>query len=397
MPESALLIPAKDVGNPSIDSDQTVESESNKPKPVQVTSTKNDEVVVAETTSLNKLSSNSLVTLTIPPNGARPIMNAGYDNSEATGRGGMSIEATVKSARDTVTLSLLATLTSDSYGTADVISLPSVAVVRPSNTLTNLLETEAIQNDSVVAYGIPESKTEIISTLEQAEYRDRVRQELFRQRGQNTNDPGFLDEFGYVVEFDNGHPTAQGEGTYFTALAVVALATGNYNSDGWESANANSLILKLFDVLTNKSWGNEGSDGFSHPIRHPAISEYDRNGVRIRNRPMTKDSFGQILSACYYAFNCPNSSDAVKSAARNLASKWLEYLAAHEWRIHSHYLVSVQESLKSRENRPRSWSDFHLRPDCLNFCEEFSVLDNRIASRQTHMRQIFGFFTRVEV
>lgn len=138
---------------------------------------------------------------------------------------------------------------------------------------------------------------------------------------------GFIDDCGYIVatkyEIDVINPDSgvithpgeadiRGEATYYTAIAVVALATGNYVQQLWDIANANDNIIKLLRVLEGTSWGNRDSAGTLHPIRHPELFDYDKNKVKIQQRPLTKDSFGPILAACYYAFSCPNSSDTVR-------------------------------------------------------------------------------------
>jgi hypothetical protein len=162
---------------------------------------------------------------------------------------------------------------------------------------------------------------------------------------------GFIDDSGYVVatqyeidviDPDSGHITPQrgiadtrGEATYYTAIAVVALATGNYVQQSWDIANANDSIIKLLRVLEDKSWGNQDSAGTFHPIRHPELFDYDKNNVKIQQRPLTKDSFGPILAACYYAFSCPNSSAAVRDQCKSLLKKWIAYLESHKYTLHT--------------------------------------------------------------
>lgn len=111
---------------------------------------------------------------------------------------------------------------------------------------------------------------------------------------------GFLNN-GYLFEIDeispeniaqvppgkvpSGKPGTLGGATYFTATAVIALATGNYKPGTWESQDANEAISKFLDVLEYKSWANtdfrfeeETPGGDEHPIRYPAWKEWDKSG-----------------------------------------------------------------------------------------------------------------------
>ncbi|KAH7142735.1 hypothetical protein B0J13DRAFT_608069 [Dactylonectria estremocensis] len=183
------------------------------------------------------------------------------------------------------------------------------------------------------------------------DYKITVQQQLTAPRDPYNLDPkpedvGYLDEHGYVVEWvkvkdkagqDVLAADARGEATYFTAIAVVALASGNYLQDSWEAQNANLHISRFLDVLENKSWGNKDDKGDVHPIRHPEWVEYYGDD-HIRRRPMSKDSFGQIVLACYCAYKCANSSAQVREQAHSLLNKWIIYLSRHQWLIHSNYV-----------------------------------------------------------
>jgi hypothetical protein len=136
------------------------------------------------------------------------------------------------------------------------------------------------------------------------EYKSKVQQQLTTVRDlsdltSTLETTGYLDEHGYLIEWNKISdecgkqimgPHAEGEATYFTAIALVALASGNYNQDSWEAQNANHYIENFLDVLENKSWGNKEASGETHPIRHPDWVEYYGND-QMRQRPLSKDSF----------------------------------------------------------------------------------------------------------
>ena len=165
-------------------------------------------------------------------------------------------------------------------------------------------------------------------------YLDTVRTQLLSQwQGQY----GFVDDYGYVIDrkIPEGTPMTIGEGGLHTAIAIIALVTGNYEQDAWEAQGVNPAVEKFLDALATHSWGNQDGFGRKHPIRHPDDYDWDKNGKRLRNSPMTKDSFGAIIAACNYAYDCPNSSPAVRAKAKDLVQKWMDYLVLHQWRLHS--------------------------------------------------------------
>lgn len=164
-------------------------------------------------------------------------------------------------------------------------------------------------------------------------YKSNVRNDLVN----SFTDDGYVDDFGYVVKFKgcNGSKDGIGEATLHTAIAIIALASGNYNRDQWEKLNANSHIQGFLETLLTHSWGNRDSLNREHPIRHPEDIDYAADGSEIRKAPLSKDSFGAIMAACYYSYDCPHTSVAVKQKARDLFQKWMDYLIAFQWRTHS--------------------------------------------------------------
>lgn len=179
--------------------------------------------------------------------------------------------------------------------------------------------------------------------------RTQSREEMLNIRGE-TDKLGFRDKYGYILEFKDNEPESKGEAVLFTAIAVIALAVGNYNPDDWDKKNANNYLTELLTTLKDQSWGNMDSLGRVHPIRHPDMTEYDIEGNPFRKSPLSKDSFNAIVAAAYYAYTCPNSNQEVRQLARDLITKWTEYLVLFQWRTHSNYIEGEFIPDDSRKN-----------------------------------------------
>ncbi|WP_019639690.1 hypothetical protein [Paenibacillus fonticola] len=181
------------------------------------------------------------------------------------------------------------------------------------------------------------------------DYRQQAREELLNHRSIGMR--GFRDNYGYIIDYDNSLPTTLGEATLHTAIAVVGIATGNYSEDDWEKTFANEKLKELLNTLLILSWGNKDMEGQVHPIRHPSYNEYDAHNSRIRNSPLSKDSFGAIVAAAYYSYTCPNSDVNVCSLAQRLISKWADYLLKHQWKTHSNYISGefVSEEIDGKQ------------------------------------------------
>ncbi|MCS6595300.1 hypothetical protein [Bacillus cereus] len=176
-------------------------------------------------------------------------------------------------------------------------------------------------------------------------YRQQAREEIFSIRSNSTL--GFRDYAGYIVDYINGLPTTRGEATLHTSIAAIAISSGNFtNQDEWEINNVNRLLKELLTTLLYRSWGNKDSSGVEHPIRHPDVIEYDANGKKIRCSPLTKDSFGAIITAGCLSYICPNSNNEVKTLANDLIVKWSDYLTQFHWCLHSNYIPNEFESEK---------------------------------------------------
>jgi hypothetical protein len=192
---------------------------------------------------------------------------------------------------------------------------------------------------------------------------------------------GFQDSYGYIVDRKtDGAAETLGEATLHTAIAAVAIATGNVHQDPWEKAEADRVLGGVLDALTEHSWGNPDGLGRRHPIRHPDVFDYAADGTRIRNSPLTKDSFGAIVAACYYAYTGPHSSDAVRTKARALMAKWIEYLVLHQWRLHSstHPAYFEGEFECKDHEYVNIFSDAHRKPKSCKDPDAFLLVPHEV-------------------
>jgi hypothetical protein len=191
----------------------------------------------------------------------------------------------------------------------------------------------------------------------------------------------FRDEFGYVGHYDvqKGQTHGDGEGTLYTAIAAIGIATGNYHQDSWESAQANAVLEDLLGTLLTKSWGTRDGLGREHPIRHPNWFDYHEAGNILRNSPMTKDAFGAIIAAAHYAYDNPHSSQAVRELARNLVTKWSEYLVLNQWRTHSTFIAG---EFDADGDRSKTIFNEHGKPRMALSVEGFMLFPHEIYAIQ---------------
>uniref|UniRef100_A0A8H7TQ47 Uncharacterized protein n=1 Tax=Bionectria ochroleuca TaxID=29856 RepID=A0A8H7TQ47_BIOOC len=185
-----------------------------------------------------------------------------------------------------------------------------------------------------------------LSGLDEQTYKKKV---LLGLDGMPTFDAlyfNYRDVHGYVLERRDDRFETYGEATYFTAIAAAAYALDSYESP---RENTNQVLGGLLDVLNEKSWGNRDSQWVTHPIRHPDWQEIHTSGI-VRQRPMSKDAFGPIVAACYYAFNSPNTSGAVRVTAKNLINHWVTYLSTHNWTLHTNYLPGEFEKVPGEKD-----------------------------------------------
>ncbi|KAJ6445080.1 C2 domain containing protein [Purpureocillium lavendulum] len=203
-----------------------------------------------------------------------------------------------------------------------------------------------------------------LAGLDEQEYKNKVLRGL-DGTPQPEGMPSFVNyrENGYVLEKKDKKYETHGEGTYFTAIAAAAFALDSYQSP---RSNTDEVLAGLFDVLINKSWGNTDSSNVKHPIRHPTVQEIHSSGV-IRQRPMSKDAFGPIVAACYYTYNSPNTSWAIREMAKGLVVKWVEYLRTHNWTLHTNYLPGEFEKGPGKKYKNlRSYQE-GLEPGLMSF------------------------------
>ena len=82
--------------------------------------------------------------------------------------------------------------------------------------------------------------------MTEQEYRQKIRRELLAMR--TDAQTGFRDAAGFIVDYSDGKPDTLGEGTLHTAIAAVAIATGNFHQDAWEAAEANDRLAELLEA-----------------------------------------------------------------------------------------------------------------------------------------------------
>lgn len=181
-------------------------------------------------------------------------------------------------------------------------------------------------------------------------YLQDARDELLRNKvifEDGTIRYGFRDRRGFVIAFVNqdnldsnavtSKPDQEGEATFFTAIAAIALATDAYGTrDEWETQNLDEELNSLLLVLRDQAWGNADQQGKKYPIRHPDDLDFDADGNVLRAAPLSKDAFGAIVCAGYYAYMCPAlpSNSKSKATARSLVNKWIDFLVDSGFWIH---------------------------------------------------------------
>lgn len=139
----------------------------------------------------------------------------------------------------------------------------------------------------------------------------------------------FRDAYGYVIEFENEMPSGRGDATLKTALAAVgtAMAASQAVSDADRKA-LSAATLSLLTTIYKYSWDQQGN-----PIRHPTLWFYNAQGQPLGMRPLSKDSFGSIMAACYYSYTLPKMEAVVKTMAKKLLGKYINYLVLNQFRL----------------------------------------------------------------
>jgi hypothetical protein len=143
----------------------------------------------------------------------------------------------------------------------------------------------------------------------------------------------FRDQYGYAVEIEGGEAKGQGDATLRTALAAISSALASYKASGAALDAANADTKSFLDTITKHSWDATTGD----PIRHPTERMTSKDGRDLGHSPLSKDSFGAIVAAAYYAYSSPNSTAAVRDSARQLIGMFVTYLPAHQWRLTSKF------------------------------------------------------------
>lgn len=231
--------------------------------------------------------------------------------------------------------------TARSVPTPDDIQQPAAESNLPDFLALDVPQFSEASSISIAVPEVTEKVTFRLSGLDEQTYKKKV---LLGLDGIPELDAlyfNYRDIHGYVLERRDDSFETYGEATYFTAIAAAAYALDSYESP---REITNQVLAGLLDVLNEKSWGNRDSQGVMHPIRHPDWLEIHTSGV-VRQRPMSKDAFGAIVAACYYAFNSPNTSSVVRVKAKNLINHWVTYLSTHNWTLHTNYLPGEFEKV----------------------------------------------------
>ncbi len=142
----------------------------------------------------------------------------------------------------------------------------------------------------------------------------------------------FRDPWGYSVMVRAEKIDGQGDATLKTALSAVATALAAGRASGSALTALNEDTKAFLQTILSYSW-----DAGGNPIRHPTQLFYTAAGVPLMVRPMSKDSMGGIVAACYYTYTSSKIRSDVKAVARQLMQKYIDYLVANQFRLITAY------------------------------------------------------------
>ncbi len=142
----------------------------------------------------------------------------------------------------------------------------------------------------------------------------------------------FRDPWGYSVIVNSNRLTGQGDATLKTALSAVATALAAGRASGSALTALNDDTKAFLQTILDHSW-----DATGNPIRHPTELFYTAAGTLLMARPMSKDSIGGIVAACYYTYTSSKIRSDVKAVARRLMQKYIDYLVANQFRLITAY------------------------------------------------------------
>ena len=138
---------------------------------------------------------------------------------------------------------------------------------------------------------------------------------------------GHRDAFGFVQHrsWDNGQPgdfCGKGDSVLRTSIAAIAFALEG------DSINAADLV----STIDAHAWSNNG-----HPVRHPEVHDFHKDGRDLGLSPMSKDQFLAFMVACDRLYRCSSATTAHKATARDALIRFTDYLLIHNFRLQSQY------------------------------------------------------------
>ncbi|MCA9103843.1 MAG: hypothetical protein KDA83_00375 [Planctomycetales bacterium] len=157
----------------------------------------------------------------------------------------------------------------------------------------------------------------------------------------------FRDAHGFVISQTGDGIDQRGDAMLFTGLAATLAA----------QRGDSGAVLELLKTLKDEPFVDEL--GRTRLVRHPEVWDYvNENGVYVRERhaPVTKDGVVGVISAVYYAFKAGGMTEEVRSLAKEVATKYIDYLIANNWMTIDRYPEHYWETreLPSDENDPDS-------------------------------------------
>ncbi len=152
-------------------------------------------------------------------------------------------------------------------------------------------------------------------------YEDRVYAEMLSR---------FRDSYGFVVSEKDGQPIEdRGDAVIFTGLATAVSAI---RGDA-------VTTLELLRTLRDRPFINEL--GRIRLIRHPDVWDYrqtpDGQFVRHRHAPLSKDGIVGVMTGAYYAYTAPGMTDGIRRVAKEVITKYVDYLIANGWKTLDQY------------------------------------------------------------
>lgn len=144
----------------------------------------------------------------------------------------------------------------------------------------------------------------------------------------------FRDPWGYSVMVKGDGPDGLGDATLHTALGALGAVLLTSKASGASLTALNDAAQGFLSTINTHSW-----DAAGNPIRHPLLQYLNANGAFLMVRPLSKDSMGAIVAACYYASKLPNVRADVKALAKQVLGKFVNFLPANQFRLVSQFTL----------------------------------------------------------